>query len=84
LYKEQKGYWHGQESIMKKMLLISWTIGDFARPIEVMLHHDDDLLQSISLMIDHDLDIIPVLRDDHIAGILTMLDVLQEITKLLI
>jgi hypothetical protein len=59
-------------------------IGDFARPIEVMLTYDDDLLQTISLMIDHDLDIIPVLRDDHITGILTMLDVLGEITKLLI
>jgi CBS domain-containing protein len=63
---------------------IERPIGDFARPIEVMLNYDDNLLQTIGLMIDQDLDFIPVLRDDRIAGILTMLDVLKETTKLLI
>jgi CBS-domain-containing membrane protein len=59
-------------------------IGDFVRPIEVMLNHDDDLLPTIGLMIDRDLDFIPVLRDNRIVGILSTLDVLQEATKLLI
>ena len=63
---------------------IERPIGDLVRPIEVMLNYDDDLLQSIGLMIDQDLDFIPVLRDSRIEGILTVLDVLQEATKLLI
>jgi hypothetical protein len=62
---------------------IERPIGDFARPIEVMLHSDDDLLSTIGLMIDRDLDFIPVARDDRVAGLLSMLDVLQEVTKLL-
>jgi hypothetical protein len=62
---------------------IERPIGDFARPIEVMLHCDDDLLSTIGLMIDRDLDFIPVVRDDRVAGLLGMLDVLQEATKLL-
>jgi len=63
---------------------IARPIGDFARPIQVLLSYEDDILQAIGLMIDQDLDLIPVLRDDRIAGIVTMLDVLQESTKLLI
>jgi CBS-domain-containing membrane protein len=59
-------------------------IGDFARPIEVLLNYDDDLLQAVALMIDEDLDFIPVQRDNRIAGIVTVLDVLQETTKLLL
>jgi CBS domain-containing protein len=63
---------------------IERPIGDFVRPIEVMLHSDDDLLPTIGLMIDRDLDFIPVLRDDRVAGLLSMLDVLQQATKLLV
>jgi len=63
---------------------IERPIGDFARPIEVMLNYDDHLLQAIGLMIDRDLDFIPVLRDNRIAGIVTVLDVLQQTTELLI
>jgi hypothetical protein len=63
---------------------IERPIGDFVRPIEVMLHSDDDLLPTIGLMIDRDLDFVPVLRDDRVAGLVSMLDVLQEATKLLI
>jgi hypothetical protein len=63
---------------------IERPIGDFARPIDVMLHYDDELLPTIGLMIDRDLDFIPVVRDNQVAGVLSMLDVLQEATKLLI
>jgi predicted transcriptional regulator len=63
---------------------IERPISDFARPIDVMVDHDDTLLQAIGLMIDQDLDLLPVLQEDRIAGIVTMLDVLQETTKLLI
>jgi hypothetical protein len=63
---------------------IERPIGDFVRPIEVMLNYDDDLMQTIGLMIDQDLDFIPVLRDNRVEGILTVLDVLQEATKLLV
>ena len=63
---------------------IERPIGDFARPIDLTLNYDDDLLPTIGLMIDRDIDFIPVLQDNRIAGILSMLDVLQETTRLLV
>jgi predicted transcriptional regulator len=74
----------GSKALSRLQEQIERHIGDFARPIDVMLHHDDDLVQTIGLMIDRDLDLVPVLQDNKIAGIVTMLDVLQETTKLLI
>lgn len=59
-------------------------IGDFARPIETTLNHDDDILLAIGLMIDRKLDFVPVLQEDRIVGILSTIDVLQVATRLLI
>lgn len=80
LYK----FCNGERALNLLREQIERPIGDFARPIDVMLNCDDDLLPTIGLMIDRDLDFIPVLRDNRIAGILSTLDVLQEVTKLLV
>jgi len=80
LYK----FYDGDRALTMLHEQIERPIGDFARPIEIMLNSDDDLLQAIALMTREDLDFIPVQRDHRIAGIVTVLDVLQETTKLLI
>ena len=74
----------GERALTMLQEQIERPVGDFARPIKVTLDRDDDLLQAIGLMMDQDLDFIPVLCDGRIAGIVTVLNVLQETTKLLI
>jgi hypothetical protein len=79
LYK----FYGGENAAAMLQEQVARPIGDFVRPIEAMLNYDDNLWQAIGLMIDHGLDLIPVLRDGHVAGLVTMLDVLQQTTKLL-
>jgi hypothetical protein len=74
----------GTRGLRRLQEQIERPIADFARPIDAMLNYDDDLFQAIGLMIDRDLELVPVRRGNHVAGIVTMLDVLQETTKLLI
>ena len=59
-------------------------VGDFILPIDATVNHDDDLLQAVYLMIEKGNNYILVQRDHRIEGIVTALDALREIAKLVI
>ena len=63
---------------------IERPVGDFMQPVTVTVTHDDDLLQTVYLMIDQGLNYVPVLQENRIVGVVSALDTLREIAKLVV
>jgi hypothetical protein len=59
-------------------------VGDFILPVDAVVNHDDDLLQTVYLMIEKGNNYILVQRENRIEGVVTALDALREIARLVI
>ena len=54
------------------------------QPIKVTVQHDDHLMTIIAAMVDNDLSMIPVLEDGSVVGVVRSVDVLDEVSKLVL
>ena len=59
-------------------------VGDVMQPIKVTLQHDDHLMKIIYEMVENNLSMIPVLEDGSVVGVVRSVDVLDEVSKLVL
>jgi CBS-domain-containing membrane protein len=59
-------------------------VGDVMQPIKVTLQHDDHLMKIICEMVENNLSMIPVLREGSVVGVVRSVDVLDEVSKLVL
>jgi CBS-domain-containing membrane protein len=59
-------------------------VGEVMQPIKVTLEHDDHLMKIIYEMVENNLSMIPVLRDGSVVGVVRSVDVLDEVSKLVL
>lgn len=59
-------------------------VGDVMRPIKVTLQHDDHLMKIIFEMVENNLSMIPVLEAGSVVGVVRSVDVLDEVSKLVL
>ena len=59
-------------------------VGDVMQPIKVTLQHDDHLMKIIYEMVENNLSMIPVLEKGSVVGVVRSVDVLDEVSKLVL
>ena len=59
-------------------------VGEVMQPIKVTLQHDDHLMKIIYEMVENNLSMIPVLEDGSVVGVVRSVDVLDEVSKLVL
>jgi CBS-domain-containing membrane protein len=59
-------------------------VGEVMRPIKVTLQHDDHLMKIIYEMVENNLSMIPVLQEGSVVGVVRSVDVLDEVSKLVL
>ena len=59
-------------------------VGEVMQPIKITLQHDDHLMKIIYEMVENNLSMIPVLRDGSVVGVVRSVDVLDEVSKLVL
>ena len=59
-------------------------VGDVMQPIRVTLQHDDHLMKIIYEMVENNLSMIPVLENGSVVGVVRSVDVLDEVSKLVL
>jgi CBS-domain-containing membrane protein len=59
-------------------------VGEVMQPIKVTLQHDDHLMKIIYSMVENNLSMIPVLQDGSVVGVVRSVDVLDEVSKLVL
>jgi len=58
-------------------------VSEFMSPIKATINHDDHLIKAIYEMVDQNTSLLPVLKDDHIVGVVRSVDVLNEIALII-
>lgn len=59
-------------------------IKDFMSPFNITVDTDDDILKVAYLLLQHDIDIIPVKESEKVLGVVRMHDIFHEITGLIL
>lgn len=59
-------------------------VSEIMQPVTVTVRHDDHLAKVIYKMVSHDLNLIPVLKDKKVVGVVRSVDVFEEIAELLL
>ena len=59
-------------------------VGEVMQPIKVTVEHDDHLMKIIYEMVENNLSMIPVLEDGSVVGVVRSVDVLDEVSKLVL
>jgi len=59
-------------------------VSDVMVPITVTLEYDDNLTKIIYDMVKHDLSLVPVLKDGRVVGVVRSVDVLHEISDIVL
>ncbi len=59
-------------------------VSEIMQPIVATCDHDDHLAKIIYKMLNRDLNLIPVLKDERIVGVLRSVDVFHEVAELLV
>jgi len=59
-------------------------ISEVMQPIVITLEYDDSLMKALIGFVDHDLSLIPVLRDGKVAGVINTVTVFQELEQLIL
>lgn len=62
----------------------SRPVSDVMRPIETMLKADDLVMRAAQEMVARDVNLIPVLKDRHLVGVVRSVDVFQDLAQILI
>jgi len=58
-------------------------VRDFMVPIKATIHWDDHIMKAIYEMVDQNTSLIPVLKDDSVAGVVRSVDVMNEIALIM-
>ena len=59
-------------------------VSELMQPIVITLEFDDPLMKAVSAFVEHDLALIPVLRDGKVAGVVNTVCVCHELAKLIL
>jgi CBS-domain-containing membrane protein len=59
-------------------------VSELMQPIVVTLEFDDPLMKAVSVFIEHDLALIPVLRDGQVVGVVNTVCVCHELAKIIL
>ncbi|NQT10466.1 MAG: CBS domain-containing protein [Desulfobacteraceae bacterium] len=59
-------------------------IKDFMSPFDITVDAGDDILKVAYLLLQHDIDIIPVKESEKVLGVVRMHDIFHEITGLIL
>jgi CBS-domain-containing membrane protein len=59
-------------------------VSGIMQPIIGRVEHDDHLAKVVSTMLTHDLNLLPVLKDHKVVGVVRSVDVFHEVASLLI
>lgn len=59
-------------------------VSDVMIPIKTTLDYDDHLVKVIYEMVDHNVSMIPVLKDGRVVGVVRSTDVLREVVKMIL
>jgi len=62
--------------------VLQLRIRDFMQKDVISISHDEDIYKAAKLMNKHDVDRLPVVRDEKLVGILTRWDVIRALEKL--
>lgn len=58
-------------------------VKEIMRPIKTTVEHDDHLIKVIYELVDNNISLIPVLRDETVVGIIRTVDAFRELSMLL-
>lgn len=59
-------------------------VGDVTRPIVATVEHDAPLINVVFQMVDHNLHLLPVLKEGSVVGVVRTVDVFNEIAQVLL
>jgi CBS-domain-containing membrane protein len=59
-------------------------VSEVMQPIVTTLEYEDPLMKAVSKFVEHNLSLIPVLRDGKVAGVVNTVVVCHELAKLLL
>ncbi|MBI5489055.1 MAG: CBS domain-containing protein [Deltaproteobacteria bacterium] len=77
-------FYEYERSVGKLPEQIERPVMEFMQPLTTTVAVDDDLLQTAYLMIHEGLDQVPVLQDNRIVGLVSALDALRHIARLVV
>jgi CBS-domain-containing membrane protein len=60
------------------------SISDVMQPIVATINHDDHLMKAVSEFVQHDLTLLPVLKDDKVVGVVRTVGVFEELAKIVL
>ncbi|MBN2327425.1 MAG: CBS domain-containing protein [Candidatus Omnitrophica bacterium] len=58
-------------------------ISEIMRPIKKTINHDDHILKVIYEMVENDLSLIPVMKENKVIGVVRTVDIFDEISDML-
>jgi CBS-domain-containing membrane protein len=56
-------------------------VSDVMRPITVTISHEDHLMRAVSSFVEHDISVIPVLKDGKVAGVIRTVGVFSALSR---
>jgi len=54
------------------------------QPISATIDHADHLMHAVSAFVEHDISLLPVLKDDRVVGVVRTVGVFNELAKLVL
>jgi predicted transcriptional regulator len=72
---------HGLESILGRA---EETVESVIQPIHFTVNHEDHILKIMHEMVVHDVSMIPVLKDETVAGVVRTVEVFREVAQLVL
>lgn len=59
-------------------------VSDVMLPIRVAVDHDDVLQKIVKVLVENDMSLVPVLRDQQVVGVVRTVEVFHELAKLVL
>jgi len=59
-------------------------VSDVMQPITATIQHDDHVMRAVSLFVEHNISLIPVLKDDKVAGVIRTVGFFNELARLVL
>lgn len=56
-------------------------VSDVMRPIRESVEHDDDLTKVIGQMVDHNLSLVPVVKDGEVVGVVRTVELTRKVAQ---
>ncbi len=59
-------------------------VSDIMLPVKLTISHDDHITKAIYEMVDRNLSLLPVIRDDRVVGVVRSVDIFRELSSLVL